>query len=266
MKFGEHYHPVDTKSTDIQLNQWFNIDAGIDIRDAELKTLEAILPNLFGYHIVQLGTQVSEEFLKTTRISHKVLVGSSKELEKHCNVISSCEAIPLESNAIDVLVVPHILEFSREPHAVLREAERILIGEGHLVLIGFNPWSLCGLWRMLAGWRGRPPWNGQFLSAARITDWLKLLGFEIEFLKKASFRPPLNRRSITSKLWFMELLGYACWRVFGNIYVIVGKKQVAAVTPLKASWRTRRRMVTGEVADPTTHVRRDVRNEATFSP
>lgn len=258
MKFGQKFRAIDTKSVAVQLNSWFNVDGGTDIRDAELEMVAAILPNLFGYHIVQLGTGVSENFLNTTRISHTVLVGSAMDVEKHSNVVGRCNALPLQSNTIDVLVAPHILEFADEPHAVLREAERVLIGEGYIVLVGFNPWSLCGLWRVLAGWRGRPPWNGQFLSASRITDWLQLLGFKIEFLKKTSFRPPLGRRSIKIKLRFMELLGSACWRFFGNVYVVVGKKRVAAVTPLKASWQTRRRMVAGGVAEPTTRTNNNV--------
>ncbi len=266
MTFGQKYRSIDTKNVTARLHKWFNVDAGTDIRDAELEMVAAILPNLFGYHIVQLGKQVSENFLTTTRISHTVLVGNTTETDEHCNVVGRCDALPLQSNTIDVLVAPHVLEFAGEPHAVLREAERVLIGEGYIVLVGFNPWSLCGLWRVLAGWRGRPPWNGQFLSASRITDWLKLLGFEIEFLKKTSFRPPLGRRSITMKLRFLELLGSACWRFFGNVYVVVGKKRVAAVTPLKASWQTRRRLVAGGVAEPTTRTRNDVSSHPDRAP
>lgn len=266
MKSDQKFRSVYTADLAARLHTWFNVDSGTDIRDAELEMVAAILPNLFGYHIVQLGRQVSENFLITTRISHAVLVGSSTEVEERGSVVGRCDALPLQSNAIDVLVAPHILEFATEPHAVLREAERVLIGEGFIVLIGFNPWSLCGLWRILAGWRGRPPWNGQFLSASRITDWLKLLGFEIEFLKKISFRPPLGRESITLRLKFMELLGNACWPFFGNVYVVVAKKRVAAVTPLKASWQTRRRVVAGGVAEPTARANKNARGHSDSMP
>jgi SAM-dependent methyltransferase len=252
METGRKYHAIDTRRIAARLHAWFNVEAGRDIRDAELEMVAAILPNLFGYHIVQLGNQVSDKFLTTTRISHSVLIGNGAAIDEEANIVGRCDALPLMANAIDVLVAPHVLEFADEPHAVLREAERVLIGEGFIVIVGFNPWSLCGLWQLLAGWRGKPPWSGQFLSASRITDWLKLLGFEIEFLKKTSFRPPLRRESITGKLRFMELLGTVCWPFFGNVYVVLAKKRVAAVTPLKASWQTRRRMMAGKVAEPTT--------------
>ena len=261
MKSSKNFHSIHTKGFARRLHTWFNVDAGINIRDAELEMVAAIVPNLFGYHIVQLGQQVSEKFLTATRISHAILVGNGVDEEEHVNLHGRFDALPLQANTIDVLVAPHILEFADEPHAVLREAERVLIGEGFIVLIGFNPWSLCGLWRILAGWRGRPPWNGHFLSASRITDWLKLLGFEIEFLKKTSFRPPLGRESVTAKLRFMELLGNYCWSFFGNVYVVVGKKRVATATPLKASWQTRRRMVASGVAEPSARANGNVSSQ-----
>lgn len=251
MEAGRKFRSVDAKHVAARLYTWFNADAGKDILDAELETVAGILPNLFGYHIVQLGKQVSDKFLATSRISHAVMIGNEAMFDDGMNVVGRCEALPLQANAIDVLVAPHVLEFADEPHAVLREAERVLIGEGFIVIVGFNPWSLCGLWRILAGWQGRPPWMGQFLSASRIIDWLKLLGFEIEFLKKISFRPPLRRGTISIKLRSLELLGNICWPFFGNVYVVVAKKRVAAVTPLKTSWQTRRSMVAGGVAEPT---------------
>ncbi len=238
--------------TATQLRTWFHVAAGKDIRDAELALAAAILPNLFGYHIVQLGNLVSDDFIATTRISHTLLLANSTSAERRADIVGRCDALPIATESIDVLVVPHVLEFALEPHAVLREAERVLIGEGTIVIAGFNPWSLCGVWRLLVGWRHRPPWCGQFLSASRVIDWLKLLGFEIEFLQKASYRPPLRRESISRKLIILERIGSFCWPFFGNVYIVVAKKHVAAVTPLKASWQTQRRVVAGGVAETAT--------------
>jgi len=255
MVTSQKFLSIDSKDIAARLRSWFNAPAGKDIRDAELVLIAAILPNLFGYHIVQLGSDVADSFIETTRIAHAIRIGNGPGGERRSDIVGRCDALPLAANSIDVMVVPHLLEFSSEPHAVLREAERVLIGEGYIVITGFNPWSLCGLWRLLGAWRGRPPWCGQFLSASRIKDWLKLLGFEIEFLKKTSFRPPFNRKSISSRLKFMELIGAICWPFFGNVYVVVAKKHVAAVTPLRASWQTRRRILAGGVAEPTTRAR-----------
>lgn len=249
----------DSTQVAARLRTWFGV-AGKDIRDAELELAGMILPNLFGYHIVQLGNHVSEEFFATTRISHALLIANDTSQEHHPGIVGRYDALPLAGDSIDVLVVPHILEFAVEPHAVLREAERVLIGEGHIVIVGFNPWSLCGLWRKLARWRGGPPWSGHFLPASRIKDWLRLVGFEIEFLKKVSFRPPLRRGTISAKLGFVEQLGSHCWPFFGNVYVVVARKHIAAITPLKSSWQTRRQMIAGGVAEPTARARANLQN------
>jgi SAM-dependent methyltransferase len=252
MNLSRQFPLISPRELAERLRFWFNEGAGVSIRDAELEIVATILPNLFGYHLVQLGSQVSERFIGTTRIGHVVALDAHPVEGQTVALIANCEALPLAAASIDVLLVPHILEFSPQPHMVLREAERVLIGEGYIVITGFNPWSFCGAWRLLGRWRTVPPWDGQFLSAARIKDWLKLLGFEIEFLKKTSFRPPIASRSISNKLAFLELVGRACWPWFGNVYVVVAKKRVAAVTPLKLSWQTRRQLIASGVAEPST--------------
>lgn len=240
------------------LSDWFHSATGKFVKDAESELVDSVLPNLFGYHIVQLGTHVDTAFVGSSRISHAVIVGEqSGPVDDTSVVVGEWDALPLAADAVDVLVAPHVLEFAAQPHAVLREAQRVLIGEGYIVVTGFNPWSLCGCWRLLAGWRGRPPWCGRFVSASRLKDWLKLLGFEVEFARKVSFRPPLRRAGITRRLHFLELLGKVVWPVFGNVYVIVARKHVAAAIPLKASWKTRRRMIAAGVAEPTARVRDD---------
>jgi SAM-dependent methyltransferase len=235
----------------LALRKWFDTASANNIRESETELLATILPNLFGYHIVQLGMHVSTSIIESSRISHAITICDGFDEGSSAGMIGRWDALPLAPNAIDVLVAPHVLEFCPEPHAVLREAERVLIGEGYIVITGFNPWSLCGIWRLLGGWRGRPPWCGRFISISRIADWLQLLGFEIEFSRKISFRPPLRRAGVARKLKFLELIGRAIWPYFGNVYVVVAKKHVAAVTPLKASWQTRRRMLASGVAEPT---------------
>ena len=87
----------------------------------------------------------------------------------------------------------------------------MLVGEGHIVVLGFNPWSLFGCWSMLWRWQGNPPWSGRYITSTRIKDWLKLLGFDIVGNVKASFRPPLKRMAINRRFEFIEKLGAHCW-------------------------------------------------------
>ena len=147
----------------------------------------------------------------------------------------------MASTSLDIVVLPHVLEFSEQPHAVLREVERCLIPEGNLVLLGFNPWSLWMLPGVLLGWRGRVPWCGRFRSMTRIRDWLALLGFDVELGRTYFFRPPWQHGRILGRLGFMERVGRRVWPPFGGGYVLVAKKRVVTVTPVRPHWRPRRR-------------------------
>jgi hypothetical protein len=105
------------------------------------------------------------------------------------------------------------------------------------------------LWRLIAGWRGKPPWCGKFLWANRLCDWLQLLGFDIVESHSYFFRPPLKNIAIMNKLRFLEKIGQLVWPFFGGAYLILAKKRVATLTPLKPRWRPRRsRLVAPELA------------------
>ncbi|WP_223717365.1 class I SAM-dependent methyltransferase, partial [Escherichia fergusonii] len=56
-------------------------------------------------------------------------------------------ALPFPANSLDLVVLPHALELASDPHETLREVERVLVPEGRVVILGFNPASLWGLWQ-----------------------------------------------------------------------------------------------------------------------
>lgn len=236
------------------LDDWFRREPGSLIAAQEEGLLARALPDLFGYHIVQLGRGHGAGLLASSRISHQVRVElgyrSNPAAQLHC----AEDALPLASNSIDVLVLPHVLEFAADPRRVLREAERVLIGEGHIVILGFNPWSLLGLWSGLLRWRGAPPWCGHFIGVARVKDWLQLLGFDLLQVARTAFRPPSGRPGVNRRLAFMEQLGAYCWPGLANVYMVVGRKRVEGVTPLKVAWRQRRRLVAGGVVEPSARI------------
>ena len=215
--------------------------------------LGEILPHLFGFHILQIGSICEEDFLKNSFISHKVRIQVEEE-SRMADTSLQCSAdfLPISSDSVDVVVLPHLLEFRDSPYQLLREVQRILIGEGYLIIIGFNPWSLCGLWRILLAWHDEPPWNGHFYGMARLNDWLSLLDFEMVKDEKFFYRPPLQNERIMHKLSFMEKLGKFFWPWFGSVQVIVAKKRVIPLTPLKMEKRDRHRLITSGIAEPTT--------------
>ncbi len=237
-----------------QLQDWFEAEQAALLLADERKKLGQRLHALFGYHILQVGNIGGRHFLDSSKISHKILASLISDEESGQISGFCCEGtnLPVASDSIDVVVLPHVLEFEANPHQVLRESERILIGEGHVVIMSFNPWSLWGLWRLLLAWRARPPWQGHYIGLTRIKDWLKLLDFEVINIEHFYFRPPLRSLKLLKKLEFMEQLGSYCWSWFSGVYMLVAKKRVVPLTPIKLQWRSRRQMIAAGVAGTTT--------------
>ncbi|HHH36431.1 MAG TPA: methyltransferase domain-containing protein [Gammaproteobacteria bacterium] len=224
------------------LREWYAGALGQRVLETEHRLLAEVLPDLFGYHLVQVGQPVSEDLLQSSRISHRVVVEEATvDTPPMSGVRGRADALPLQRDSVDVLLLPHTLEFAAHPHEVLREAERVLVAEGHLVILGFNPWSLWGLWRLLRGRGGRPPWCGNFRSLLKLRDWLALLGFDIVMTRMYCYRPPLSNAALMGRLGFLECLGRRWWPVLGGAYVLVARKRVVGLTPIRPRWRPRRR-------------------------
>lgn len=248
----------ETAVTVSRLQSWFSRPLGNYLLEQEQAILDGILPDLFGYHFMQIGMLCGERFMNSTKISHRILAQVEEEgmeLRPGASFKCSHDNLPVASDCVDVVVLPHVLEYSRNPHKLLREIERILIGDGHLVIVGFNPWSLCGIWRLLLAWRGEPPWNGHFFSYARIKDWFSLLDFEVVRVVRFFYRPPLANMRLMQRLNFLEKLGNYCWSLFGGVYIIVVRKRVVPLTSIKVTWHKRRNMIEGGIAEPTARCR-----------
>jgi len=238
-----------------RLSAWCQTCLGKNLLAAERTEIGKFLPDLFGYHIVQLGNLGSQDFLTNTKISHKIdLLLTNNEVGDESAASARCVhyQLPIAAESMDVVVLPHLLEFSFDPHPILREMERILIGEGHAIIVGFNPWSLWGIWRAILRWWDNVPWCGKFIGLARIKDWLSLLDFDVLETRYVFFRPPIQNQHIYKKTFLLETIGRNCWPIFGGVYIILAKKRVIPLTPMKMRWRTRRHMIASGVAEPTT--------------
>ena len=220
----------------------------------EQRILEKRVSDYFGYHLLQFGLLHGDSLFKSARISHRFNVHIDEEGDFHKGVAMKCneDSLPIVSDSVDVVLLPHVLEFSSNPHKILREIERILIGEGHLIIIGFNPWSLFGLWRIVLAWREEPPWCGHFFSYHRIRDWFTLLDFELVRLERICYRPPIQNMKVLEKLDFLEKLGKYCWPLFGGIYIIEVRKRVIPLTPVKDTWLKKRSIIESGIVEPTT--------------
>jgi len=233
------------------MRRWYAGKLGQRLLASERAQLNAVLPDLFGYHLLQIGLSFKDDLLGSSRISHRVVMDPDVRRPGHdvggnvpnVHLWGKPESLPLQSDALDVVVLPHTLEYEAHPHEVLREIDRVLVAEGHVVILGFNPWSLWGIWRLLRFRRRRPPWSGNFRSILRLKDWLALLGFDPVYTRSYFFRPPLKHHGIMSRLAFLECIGRRWWPFLGGAYILVARKRVVSLTLVKPRWRPRRRLM-----------------------
>ncbi|MDM8565613.1 methyltransferase domain-containing protein [Candidatus Halobeggiatoa sp. HSG11] len=225
----------------VQLNRWFETPLGRRLLCAETEMLQQILPHLFGYHLLQISNIGHSNLLKSSLIKHRCILSMYANIvdSPYTSIYGLADALPIAHDTIDVVVLPHVLEFETNPHEILREIERVLIPEGHLVILGFNPISLWGM-RM----RRNVPWNGKFLSLLRLKDWLALLNFEVIEQHIFFFAVPFRNDRLKKYTAVIEKIGSRWTKNFGAVYILVAKKRVATLTPIKQRWLAQPAMIT----------------------
>lgn len=217
------------------LRDWFRSDLGRYLRDQEEGLLGELLPDLFGYHALQVGQVAGDNLLASCRIRHGIIVDSARpDVPGLSPLQARPEQLPLGKDSIDLVFLHHALDAASSPHALLREAARVLIPDGHLVIVGFNPWSLWGLWRLFRLPRAAPlPWLRRPLRPQRLADWLALLDFEVVGLEGVCFVPPFNHPGLRRRFAWLEALGRRFWGQAGASYVLLARKRVSCLTPVE---------------------------------
>jgi SAM-dependent methyltransferase len=245
------------------LKDWFETPLGRLLSDAERKALDRHLDRWTGASLLQIGGFGRGRRVLRANTSRQWLVGDADAGPVDC--LLRAEQLPFQSGSMDIVVLVHSLEFSSNPHGVLREAARVLAPEGHLLVLGFNPVSWWGLAHMLPALKRRgSPWNGRYYSSRRLRDWLLLLDLEVDGAEYCFYRPPLRRRRLQERLRPLErwLPRLAAWS--GGVHLTVASKHVAGMTPLRPVWQSLRQFAAGGIAQPSSRkitdaaLRRDI--------
>jgi SAM-dependent methyltransferase len=209
---------------------WFESTLGQYLLVREQALYDAAVGDIFGYHALQLGF-LQMNALNNSRIAH-IMQADAAEGDFNCD----SDYLPLSENSVDLICMPHVLEFSQNPHQTLREVERVLVPEGHLILTGFNPISAWGV-KYAFNKDSQYPWHGHFFTLSRIKDWLALLGMEFVSGQMMGYEPPINDEKWLKRFACMEKWGDKWWPMLGGVYLIVAKKRVANMTLLKPNWK-----------------------------
>jgi len=207
------------------LAEWFDEGFGQKLYQQQKTCCEQGLNRLFGYRLAQLGVSPRHSLLRNLQPSHKFIL--SRAL-KGASCQCEFDALPLPSDTIDIVLLHHVLDFSSHPHRDLIEAARLVKAGGHIVIVGFDPLSLFGLYKWLAAvYSDKVVWRHNSLRQGRVIDWLQLLGFQVSYQsltgeKKAG--TPLAK-------WKQSLSRDGLSR--GAFYMIVAEKMVAPLSPIK---------------------------------
>lgn len=249
---------------------WLASPQGRNLLAAEVLEIRRALDGVFGDHLVQIGDWGGGVFLKAARTRRTAVVAD--RLTAGAGVLSHLDELAIPTDSVDAVLLAHVLEFHADPHTVLREAERILRPDGHLIVAGFNPHGFWGMRHFLSR-RRFPPGVRHLISERRLRDWLRLLNlsvqdshfyhFQLPFAR--AVRPPSGapvqapRRASSPRPAVRRLHGISgsiwrrmrSWPPFGACYITTSRKEMYTVTPVRPVWQRRRRLV-GGLVNPTT--------------
>ena len=255
---------------------WFHTPPGQYALAWEQAQFDAVLADVFGYHAVQMGMPALNA-LSANRMPHRWYAelgdadapakseDAQPRVETDCSVASAkaaatagdapgavwatslrtdSRALPFDEASVDLVVLPHTLEFSPDPHATLREVQRVLVHEGRVAISGLNPASLWGfrqyrahLYRSVGSGSLYLPDGCEFIGHWRLRDWLRLLEFELESVAFGCYRPAVRGAGTLARFEWMDRMGARWWPVLGAAYVVVAVKRTQGAKLVGASWK-----------------------------
>ncbi len=232
--------------------EWLQTALGEALLQLEARVVEEALDGIFGEQCLQLGMWgENRTFMRFTRTQRCAVIAESPLGAP--SALAELHRLPVESDSIDAVLLPHTLDYSERPHAILREVDRVLRPNGQVVILGFKTGGLWGLRRLVPG-AALPPGADHLISDRRLRDWLQLLDMRIQGSLRYFFRWPLpGNKARGSGKW--ERWGRAWWPELAACYMLTAQKRVGTLTPVRPLWRRKPKVVAG-LAEPSTRVSR----------
>jgi len=229
-------------------SDWFEGPLGQRVLREEAALAPLALDDVFGFELLQVGAWgPARHLLDGARTQHTTLL--APELSSGVTLCAPLDSLPFRSDSIDAVFLPHTLELVEDPYAVLREAERVLVAEGCLMICGFNPLSGWGVRRAFARQLGRPvfpPQTLRLLSERRLRDWVAVLGFDIDSVYGYLGLLPTKGRPRNA-----AAVPRAPWAA--GAYLLKVRKRVKTLTLVRPRRWVRKRVLVG-AAEPTSKV------------
>lgn len=228
--------------------EWLGTPLGRRCLANEQRLIRSALDRVFGELFLQIGCWGAHNtFLRFARTQRRAIV--DWRAERTPDVVNDPEQLSFASDSVDAVLLPHTLEQVASPHALLREVDRVLRADGHLIVLSFAPGGAWGL-RHLMSPRGYPVGRARMIREGRLRDWLELLSFEVGAATRYCHTLPVQdfkqrsslRREEIAQRWLPFLAGG---------YLLRAQKRVRPMTPVRTFKRARLRVV-GSLVEPTT--------------
>lgn len=222
--------PLPDVQADIE--KWFALPLGQRLLLSEQKHLDQLMPTMYGYHLMQLSVLNDIKLSAQSPITHHFALGLTEATNR--SAIAHFEQLPIDAESIDTAILHHVLEYSTNPHQLLRETARTIIPNGYIVIVGFNPYSTLWLKKQIGRLLSVAPcWRSHSLTAGRLLDWLRVLDFEPIQIHYGYHGLPFSRgyRQNFDHFWGRFLPG--C----GAFYTITARKSVIPMTLIKKPWK-----------------------------
>ena len=230
---------------------WWAGPLGRALLAAESELLSEALEDVFGWELLQIGAWgAARELLAGSRTRRQTVV-ATPGLPGGADIIGRPSQLPLTSDSVDAAVLPHTLEFASDPYAIVREVDRVLVGEGQLLVVGFRPWSLWGM-RARASSSGFPPGLRRVLPERRVRDWLVLLGYEVVAARRYLYCSPWSSGLAAGEGSGRILNRGLTHPLPGSAYLLKARKRIYTLTPVRPRFREKQPAVLGGLVKPTT--------------
>ena len=229
---------------------WWSSPLGSTLIAAESQLLAEALDDVFGWELLQIGAWgTGRELLSAARTRRQTVV-ATPELSSDADILARPTHLPILGDSMDAVLLPHVLEFAPDPYAIVREADRVLVAEGQLLILGFRPWSL---WGLRARWsrNGFPPGMRRVLSERLVREWLVLLGYEVVIAQHYLFRSPWSGGLAAGDDPRRLLRRGLTYPLPASAYLLKARKRVYTLTPIRPRFRERPAVI-GGLVKPTT--------------
>ncbi len=214
---------------------WQEIPQGKFVQKQIERHLNPWWPQVFGYHLLKVGALSSELNVSACPIKHQINLASVGPQQ---GVIADIHHLPFRESSVDAVLLAHSLDFTHDPHQILREAHRVVLANGYIFITGFNPLSLTGLMRFFPTLKKSVIAKSRFFNPNRIRDWLNLLGCEVVADQRFIYSSLAKQPSPYTKRW-VPAITHQYLSHFGSVYMLVARKRELPLTPTKAKWKVK---------------------------